>query len=306
LLSSFTGSNRRKRNPRKVRLEYDPERDSFVEKQTAAQVEREAQRQKALKAQAAKEERAKKAKFDHLPSLNDLSLPEFADMRKRKMYDLPRNTNDLSFHRREQELICTELYAKLTHKVCPQKVVDFEHLQKSDYFKEALWITEKLGLHPLMQIKQDYNVLLVHQFYATLVFGDGEELPMTWMTGDQRVESNFIEFAELLGYPFTGNHDPCGARMHLAGVAYNKNVLAPLYGKLTKAAVEQGKKIVIGDAYGLRTRYNILLRLFRENIAPSAGNLDALRGGLVNLLAYSHEVYVKGVEAEVQPDDPQV
>jgi hypothetical protein len=86
----------------------------------------------------AKEERAKKVKFDRLPSLKDLSLPEFADMRKRKMYDLPRNTNDLCFHRREQELICIELYANLTHKVCPQKVVDFEHLRKSDYFKEAL------------------------------------------------------------------------------------------------------------------------------------------------------------------------
>jgi hypothetical protein len=207
----------------------------------------------------AKEERAKKAKFDHLPSLKDLSLPEFADMRKRKMYDLPRNTNDLSFHRREQQLIYTKLYAKFTHKVCPQKVVDFEHLRKSDYFKEALWITGKLGLHPLMQLKQDYNILLVHQFFATLMFGDGEELPMTWMTGDQVVHSNFIEFAEELGYPFKRNHMPRGTRMHLSRVAYNKKALAPLYGKLTKDAIDQGKKIVVGDSNGLRTRYNILL-----------------------------------------------
>jgi hypothetical protein len=112
-------------------------------------------KEKAQKAQATKEERSKKAKFDRLPSLKDLTLPEFADMRKRKMYDLPRNTNDLNFHRREQELICTELYAKLTHKVFSQKVVDIEHLRKSEYFKEALWITDKLGLHPLMQLKQD-------------------------------------------------------------------------------------------------------------------------------------------------------
>jgi hypothetical protein len=104
-------------------------------------------------AQAAKEERDKKAKFDRLPTLKDLTLPEFAYMRKRKVYELPRNTNDLSFHRREQELICTELYAKLTHKVCPQKVIDFEHLRKSDYFKDALCITKKLGLHSIMQLK---------------------------------------------------------------------------------------------------------------------------------------------------------
>jgi hypothetical protein len=46
-----------------------------------------------------------------------------------------------------------------------------------------------------------------------------------------------------------------------------------------------------------------LLRLYRETIAPSAGNLDAIHGGLVNLLAYSHEVFVSGVEAEVEPID---
>jgi hypothetical protein len=56
-------------------------------------------------------------------------------------------------------------------------------------------------------------------------------------------------------------------------------------------------------SYGLKTRYNILLCLFHENIAPSEGNLDAIRGGLVNLLAYSHEVSVAGQEVEVEPVD---
>jgi hypothetical protein len=123
------------------------------------------------------------------------------------------------------------------------------------------------------------------------------------MTGDQVVHSNFIEFAKELGCPFKGNHEPGGARMHLDGVAYNKKVLSPLYGKLTKDAIDQGKRIVVGESYGLKTRYNLLLHLFRENIAPSAGNLDALRGGLVNLLAYSHEVFCKGEEAQVEPID---
>jgi hypothetical protein len=43
--------------------------------------------------------------------------------------------------------------------------------------------------------------------------------------------------------------------------------------------------------------------LFQENIAPSAGNLDALCGSLVNLLSYSHEVFCKGQEAQVEPID---
>jgi hypothetical protein len=56
-------------------------------------------------------------------------------------------------------------------------------------------------------------------------------------------------------------------------------------------------------SYGLKTLYNILLCLFRENIAPSAGNLDVICGGLVNLLAYSHGGFMAGQEAEVEPVD---
>jgi hypothetical protein len=72
-------------------------------------------------------------------------------------------------------------------------------------------------------------------------------------------------------------------RIHVEGVAYNKKTLKPLYGQLAKHAKK--KEVVLGDAYGLKTRYNILIHLFQENIAPSVGNLDAIRGGLVNLLA---------------------
>jgi hypothetical protein len=89
--------------------------------------------------------------------------------------------------------------------------------------------------------------------------------------------------------------------MHIEGMAYDKKTLKPLYGKLSPSA--KRKEIVLGDAYGFKTRYNILLRLFHENIAQSAENLDAIRGGLVNLRAYSHEVFVSGEEAEVEPID---
>jgi hypothetical protein len=65
--------------------------------------------------------------------------------------------------------------------------------------------------------------------------------------------------------------------MHIEGVAYDKKTLKPLYGKLSPSA--KRKEIVLGDAYGFKTRYNILLRLYHETIAPSAGNLDAIRGG---------------------------
>jgi hypothetical protein len=84
--------------------------------------------------------------------------------------------------------------------------------------------------------------------------------------------------------------------MHVDGEYYEKKKLAPLYSG-------NDKKIVIGGTLGLSQRSNVLLRIFRASIAPQAGNIDAIRGGLVNLLAYSHEVYCKGETAEIEPLD---
>ena len=64
--------------------------------------------------------------------------------------------------------------------------------------------------------------------------------------------------------------------------------MAPLY--LNKDAVGSNK--------GLLPTFNILLRMFRCNIAPQAGNVDAIRGGLVNLLIHSHEVLKAGVNCQ--------
>jgi hypothetical protein len=46
--------------------------------------------------------------------------------------------------------------------------------------------------------------------------------------------------------------------------------------------------------------------MFRASISPQAGNIDAIRGSLVNLLAYSHEVYCQGETAYVDPLDVMV
>jgi hypothetical protein len=80
------------------------------------------------------------------------------------------------------------------------------------------------------------------------------------------------------------------------GEYYEKKKLAPLY-------TGDDKKIVIGGTLGLSKRSNILLRIFWASIAPQAGNFDAICGALVNLLAYSHEVYCKGETTLVEPLD---
>jgi hypothetical protein len=58
----------------------------------------------------------------------------------------------------------------MSSKVCPMKYTNIESLFKDEYFGDALWVTEKMRLHKLMAIKQDYCPKLIQQFFATLEF----------------------------------------------------------------------------------------------------------------------------------------
>jgi hypothetical protein len=50
----------------------------------------------------------------------DLSQPKYRAMRKTNFFAQAKNTEASNFHRKEQELIFKEIYAKLTkYKVCP-------------------------------------------------------------------------------------------------------------------------------------------------------------------------------------------
>ena len=103
------------------------------------------------------------------------------------------------------------------------------------------------------------------------------------MSGDEVCHSDFVEFAEVLGYPF----DPkraSGARMHNQGMN-DKRKLAPIYA---------AEDVIFGQSTDIKTVYNTMLRMFRHTIAPQAGNIDQLRGGLVNLMAHSHFVLCRG------------
>jgi hypothetical protein len=100
-----------------------------------------------------------------------------------------------------------------------------------------------------MKIKQDYNITLVQKFFATFVFGEGEEIPMTWMTREVLCHSNIVYFANLLGYEFRGVNSLSGAMMHVDGEHYDKKLLAPLY-------LRSNPKVVIGDTFGLSKRCN--------------------------------------------------
>ena len=180
----------------------------------------------------------------------------------------------------------TEIYMPLTTKLAPQKVLNLETLGKRGYFSNAVWVMKKLGQEHLFGIQQDYHIPAIQQFYATVVFGDDEndDIPLTWMTGVVKCESSIKRMAELLGYEFKGASEPVGARMHHEGFAYDKARLAPMY----------EKEESVGTNKDLKRDYNIMLRMFRCNIAPQAGNVDAIRGGLVNLLYQAYKVHHHG------------
>jgi hypothetical protein len=120
-------------------LEYHEEKDRYVQRSMAAQQARDTNVVEAQRKETAKAERAKKARFDRISTMLDLSQPEYREMRKTNFFAQAKNTEASNFHRKEQELIFKEIYAKLTkYKVCPQKAIDFEHLHKHAYFEEAL------------------------------------------------------------------------------------------------------------------------------------------------------------------------
>jgi hypothetical protein len=80
-----------------------------------------------------------------------------------------------------------------------------------------------------------------------------------------------------LGYPFNGPTNPVGHRIH-SPLSALKDDLSDLY----------GPKGIVGEVAGLLPLYDLLVRIFRENIAPSGGNNDAVRGSLVDLLIFAH------------------
>ena len=106
---------------------------------------------------------------------------------------------------------------------------------------------------------------------------------MTWMNGSHRLESNFREFAEVLGYDFLGSSLSTGERMHGALEA-NKNKLVNLY----------GKNDMVGSNIGLYALCDILLCMFCLSISPSAGNNDAIHGGLINLTFHAYDAFSNG------------
>jgi hypothetical protein len=205
-------------------------------------------------------------KFDHVTKLKDLSKQEYREFCHHRYYAMPEDNSSAYFWHFKHEKIYKQVYAPMSTKVCLVKYIDNDLLFKDEYFCDALWVTEKMGLHKLMVIKENYSPRMVQQFFATLEFDNRGNIGFTWMTNDVRKFSNFARFGQLLGYDFHGLESPNGHSLHLDTSEYNKKKMTPLY-------APRGKP---GDTSTLLPIYDILLQMFRANISPSGGNNDAI------------------------------
>jgi len=166
----FTGAGgsssqgKKKRGPRTIHHQYDEGLDRFVDPRIARDRKKQAAHLAQQREEAEQFEAMKKARYDSLLTMLDLNEPDFADMRRRIHYEMEVNSMNPMFWRHEQELIF-KIYAKLKKApVCPMCYISFAQLKTNEYFKDALWVAEKLGLHHLMSHKQNYNIEQVHQF----------------------------------------------------------------------------------------------------------------------------------------------
>src|SRR3954467_707581 len=251
LLFTGDGSSRPRRTKAKSQRgnpRYDEAQGQFiVPPSNRKQQARDAAYMRRDQERAEREERAKRAKYDNLQSLNKMSKVEFRELRKTNFYALPRTSDDPRFWRKEQCVFMKDVYGVLTKSpVCPQKFMNIEQMRQSPYFNDALWICEKLGLYNLMELREDYSVHLVQQFYATAVFGTDIDRTMVWMTGTTRCTATFHDFANVIFETFHGISTPMGLRMHSAALGENKRKLAPLY--------DDG---VVGASKGLKPLYNL-------------------------------------------------
>jgi hypothetical protein len=132
---------------------------------------------------------------------------------------------------------------------------------------------EQMGLMGLATIQCNYNPGLIKQFYATIVILPNPQKSMKWMSREYECTMDFSVFASLLGYAYNGD-TPVGRRVHNPGTKPDKDKLYDLYDSTG----------VVGFINGLHPLYDQLVHIFRENIAPSGGNNDAIRTSLVDLL----------------------
>jgi hypothetical protein len=273
---SFTGgSSLPKRKRRLIPNEEGVLVDEVVIRQCQREAARKAEKEKVAKAQAHR----RKGKTTR-PNYKSMAEAEYILVWRNNWYATPKDEyiEDRGFWNEEQWAIYPDIYEPFKNPCRPMHPIDFDHLRSKTYFDEAISVIEKMGLMELATLQCNYNPGLIKQFYATLVSLPNPQKSMKWMSGEHECTADFSVFASLLGYDYDGE-TPVGHRVHNLGTKPDKDKLYDLYDSTG----------IVGFINGLHPLYDQLVRIFRENIAPSGGNNDAIRTSLVDLLFLAHQ-----------------
>ncbi|KAK1602682.1 hypothetical protein QYE76_007859 [Lolium multiflorum] len=202
-------------------------------------------------------------------SVKNMQYLEYKEIRDLNPYLTPRSNRvtDKRFHNKTQEEIFYEVYVPFKKGVTPQHAIDTGKMAASKYFAEAYAMCGEFGLYPIMELTKEYDVEMIHQFYATVHFDTDEAKTFRWMSSDKLLESNLAKFGSALGYPRLPGVDANGWRCHDSSFSQPREVLEPLYIK--------GWGIP-GKSVDLLPTWDIMLRVYRETIGPKGGNLDEL------------------------------
>ncbi|KAK1650742.1 hypothetical protein QYE76_068547 [Lolium multiflorum] len=213
-------------------------------------------------------------------SVKNMQYLEYKEIRDLNPYLTPRSNRvkDKRFHNKTQEEIFYEVYVPFKKGVTPQHAIDTGKMAASKYFAEAYAMCGEFGLYPIMEFTKEYDVEMIHQFYATVHFDTDEAKTFRWMSSDKLLESNLAKFGSALGYPRLPGVDANGWRCHDSSFSQPREVLEPLYIK--------GWGIP-GKSADLLPTWDIMLRVYRETIGPKGGNLDELHLYEVDLMANS-------------------
>ncbi|KAK1665198.1 hypothetical protein QYE76_053357 [Lolium multiflorum] len=213
-------------------------------------------------------------------SVKNMQYLEYKEIRDLNPYLTPRNNRvtDKRFHNKTQEEIFYEVYVPFKKGVAPQHAIDTGKMAASKYFAEAYAMCGEFGLYPIMELTKEYDVELIHQFYATVHFDSDEAKTFRWMSHERLLESNLAKFGSALGYPRLPGVDENGWRCHDSSFSQPREVLEPLYIK--------GWGIP-GKSADLLPTWDIMLRVYRETIGPKGGNVDELHLYEVDLMANS-------------------
>ena len=182
---------------------------------------------------------------------------------------------DGRFWSRKQSDIYNFVIEKKSKEVVEQKYVDFEYLRENEHeFGNVMWKCTSLGVENIMKFKQDYNVEVVKQFYATVFFVKDKPRTLKWMTGNDMFSAPFVDFVKAMDYEEqfeTGK----GLQCYGSGVPPSKDCLKSMYPKFYKR---------VGNIVGLRKRYYYFMKLLNVTTCPKAGDLGSVRGHVIQLL----------------------